>query len=342
LAPFTTLRLGGPAASLVEVGTEEETVAAVREADAAGTPVLLLGGGSSIVIGDAGWAGVVVVARPPGRGPALARDGDDVTLTVGAGEPWDEVVRFAVAEGWAGLECLSGIPGLAGGAAVENVAAYGQQLADTATVVRALDRSTGTVLDLPAAACGFGNRSSRFQRSERYVVLAVTVRLRASARSAPITYAELAGALGLPLGAAAGVGDVRNAVLDLRRGSGRLVDPDDPDTWSVGSFFANPILSPAELSRFETRLRSDSTYPSWPTAGGTKLSPAWLVQGSGIGLGYGGARVQVSRWHPHVLVHRGGGTTAELLALAREIRDAVHDRFGVTLAVQPRLVGVTL
>jgi UDP-N-acetylmuramate dehydrogenase len=340
LAPFTTLRLGGPAASLVEVGTEAEAVAAVRAADAEGIPVLLVGGGSSLVVGDAGWPGLAVLLRSAGRhvtpGPA------GVSLTVQAGEPWDAVAELAVAEGWCGLECLSGVPGSAGAAAVENIAAFGQELADTVAAVRVLDRDAGEVLDLAAAACRFGYRDSLFLRSQRYVVLAVTVRLRASARSGPIQYAEVADALGLPIGATAPLADVRDAVLDLRRRSGRLVDPADPDTWSVGSFFVNPILPPAELDQFASRLPAGTSYPSWPTAEGTKLSAAWLVRGCGIGPGYGGERVRVSRWHPLALVHRGGGSTAELLALARTIRDSVHDRYGVGLPTQPRFVGVSL
>ncbi len=340
LAAFTTLRLGGPAASLIEVRTEDETIAAVREADAAGAAVLLLSGGSSLVIGDAGWAGVVVLLRCAGS--TVMRHGDEITLTIRAGELWDDAVGFTVAEGWSGLECLSGIPGLAGAAAVENIAAFGQELADTVAAVRVLDRSTGAALDLPAAACRFRARDSLFLRSDRYVVLAVTLRLRASARPAPIGYADLAAELGLPVGAVAPPADVRDAALALRGRSGRLVDAHDPDTWSVGSFFANPVVSAAELARFESRLAAGSGYPSWPTAEGTKLSAAWLVRGAGIGLGYGNERVRVSQRHPLALVHHGGGSTAELIALARGIRDAVSDRYGVALAVQPRLVGVSL
>ncbi|HZB50773.1 MAG TPA: UDP-N-acetylmuramate dehydrogenase [Mycobacteriales bacterium] len=341
LAPLTTLRLGGPASRLVEADSAEAIVAAVRAADDAGEPVLLLGGGSNLVLADAGWPGTAVLLRS--RGVAVVEDGDVRSVTVQAGEPWDDLVARAVAEGWAGLECLAGIPGLTGATPVQNVGAYGQEVADTLTGVRAYDRERREVRELPAAECGFGYRTSVFKHSDRYVVLAVTFGLRASDKCGPVRYAELAGALGVEVGGVAPLAEVRDAVLALRRRKGMVVDPADPDTWSVGSFFTNPVLDPAGLAGFEARLEPGTRYPSWPADdGGRKLSAAWLIERSGFSRGHGREAVRVSGKHTLALTHRGGGSTAELVALAREVRDGVRDRFGVTLRAEPRLVGIEL
>ena len=331
LAPLTTLHLGGPAATLVEAATAAEIVAAVRDA---GDDLLLLGGGSNLVLADAGWPGTVVAIRSRG----VRADGD--LLVAEAGEPWDELVARTVADGLAGLECLSGIPGLTGATPVQNVGAYGQDVSDTVVRVDAYDRVAGETVRLTAADCRFGYRDSVFKHTDRWVVLRVAFALVPGGKSAPVRYAELARALGVEIGQVAPVADVRDAVLELRRGKGMVVDPADPDTWSVGSFFTNPILAPEELAAFEER--AGGAYPSWPADEGTKLSAAWLIQHAGFGRGYGGERVRVSAKHTLALTHRGGGSTAELVALAREVRDGVRDRFGVTLRAEPRLVGVTL
>jgi UDP-N-acetylmuramate dehydrogenase len=331
LAPLTTLRLGGPAATLVEAGSADEIVAAVRSA---GDALLLFGGGSNLVLADAGWPGTVVLVRS--RGVTIS----DGTLVAEAGEPWDALVARTVAEGLAGLECLAGIPGLTGATPVQNVNAYGQDVADTISRVDAYDRSADRVLTLTAQECRFDYRDSLFKHTDRYVVLRVAFTLTATEKSAPIRYAELADALGVEMGAVAPLTEVRDAVLALRRGKGMVVDPADPDTWSVGSFFTNPILPPAELAAFEAR--AGGTYPSWPADGGTKLSAAWLIGRAGFEKGYGAGAVRVSSKHTLALTHRGGGSTAELVALAREVRDGVRDRFGVTLRPEPRLVGVEL
>jgi UDP-N-acetylmuramate dehydrogenase len=344
LAPLTTLRLGGPAARLGEAATADEVTEAVRDADRAGERVLLLGGGSNLVLADEGWPGLVVVLRH--RGLDVEVDGDTRVLTAQGGEPWDDLVERAVVEGWAGVECLAGIPGLTGATPVQNVGAYGQEVAETILTVRVYDRVRGRVRDLPPAECGFGYRHSLFKTTERYVVLAVTLALRAAEKSGPVRYAELARALGVEVGQVAPLADVREAVLALRRGKGMVIDPTDPDTWSVGSFFTNPVLHPAALSAFESRLGPGVAYPSWPGAGGAdgsrKLSAAWLIERSGFSKGYGSGPVRVSGKHTLALTHRGGGSTAQLLALAREVRDGVRDRFSVTLEPEPRLVGVTL
>ena len=340
LAPLTTLRLGGPAARLVVAADAGQIVEAVAAADAAGDRVLLLGGGSNLVVADDGWPGTVVVLR--GRGVAVTADGDRRLVTAQAGEPWDELVTRTVAEGWAGIECLAGIPGLTGATPVQNVGAYGQEVSEIVAAVSAYDRERGKVRQLTAADCGFGYRHSVFKTTERYVVLAVTFTLRAAEKSAPVRYAELARALGVEVGEVAPLADVPAAVLALRRGKGMVVDDDDPDTWSVGSFFTNPVLDDAALAAFEARLDPRATYPSWPAEGGRKLSAAWLIERTGFRKGYGGDAVRLSSKHTLALTHRGGGSTAELVALAREIREGVLARFSVTLEPEPRLVGIRL
>ncbi len=341
LAPLTTLRLGGPAASLVEVSTADELVSAVQEADARGSGVLLLGGGSNLVVADSGWPGPAVLMRS--RGVAVTVDGDRIGLDVQAGEPWDALVARSVDEGWAGWECLSGIPGLVGATPVQNVGAYGQEIAETITSVRTWDRTDGVVRELSAAECDFGYRDSRFKHSERYVVLSVVFSLRRQAGSMPVRYAELARRLGVGQGASAPLRAVRAAVLELRRGKGMVLDPDDHDTWSAGSFFTNPVLTAAQVETVQAGLAPGTSYPHWPGADGTtKLSAAWLIERAGFTKGQRVGRVAVSGKHTLAITNRGGGTTAELVALAREIRDGVRDRFGVTLRPEPRLVGVSL
>jgi UDP-N-acetylmuramate dehydrogenase len=336
LAELTTLRLGGPARSLVEADSAAALVGAVRAADERDEPVLLVGGGSNLVVADAGWPGTAVLLRS--RGVAVAADGDTRTLSVEAGEPWDALVARTVAEGWAGLEALSGIPGLVGATPVQNVGAYGQEVADTVTRVDAYDRQAGAVLELAPADCRFGYRDSLFKHTDRYVVLRVGFALTATAKSTP-RYPELIRAVG----EIAPLADVRDAVLALRRSKGMVVDAADPDTWSAGSFFTNPLLDPAALAAFEARLGPGETYPSWPAGDGRrKLSAAWLIQHAGFEKGYGAGPVRISGKHTLALTHRGGGTAADLIVLAREVRDGVAARFGVELRPEPRLVGLAL
>jgi UDP-N-acetylmuramate dehydrogenase len=336
LAGLTTLRLGGPAHALVEAATAAELVDAVRSADERGEPMLLVGGGSNLVVGDAGWPGTVVLVRS--RGVTVKVDGDTRTLTVGAGEPWDGLVARAVAEGWAGIEALSGIPGLVGATPVQNVGAYGQEVAETITRVDVYDRALGAVRELTPAECRFGYRDSLFKHTDRYVVTGVVLALTASDKCGPLRYAELVGSVG----EVAPLADVREAVLDLRRGKGMVVDAADPDTWSAGSFFTNPVLDPAALAAFEARLVPGTLYPSWPAPDGRKLSAAWLIDRAGFAKGYGHGAVRISTKHTLALTHRGGGRAGDLIALAREVRDGVAARFGVELRPEPRLVGVGL
>jgi UDP-N-acetylmuramate dehydrogenase len=337
LADHTTLRLGGPARRLVEATSAAEIVAAVSRADAAGEPILLVGGGSNLVVADEGFDGVAILLRS--RGVRVEGGG---RLTAEAGERWDDLVAHAVAEGWAGIECLAGIPGLTGATPVQNVGAYGQDVAQTITGVRVWDRHQGRAYDMAAGECRFGYRDSAFKHTDRYVVLSVTFRLQPQPLSMPIAYAELAGLLGVRQGEQAKLADVRDAVLALRRGKGMVLDPADHDTWSAGSFFTNPVLDAAELARFESQLGRRTDYPHWPEGEKTKLPAAWLIQHAGFEKGYGTGPVGVSTKHTLALTNRGGATTADLLALADEIRATVRDRFGVTLQPEPRLVGVGL
>ncbi len=325
LAELTTLRLGGPARRIVEARSEAELVAAIREAE---PPVLVLAGGSNLVIADEGVSGTVV--RVLTRG--VERDGD--RLRVAAGEPWDDLVADCVAEGLQGFECLSGIPGSVGATPIQNVGAYGQEVAETVETVRVLDRETDRVVDMPAADCGFRYRGSVFKYRDRRIVLAVTFRMRRDPVSGPLRYAELARALDVPVGGSAPLAQVRAATLALRRRKGMVIDPADPDSVSAGSFFTNPILEPDAWRR----LGDDP--PGWPEPDGRiKTSAAWLIERSGYHRGYGDGRVGISTKHTLALVNRGGATTAELMALAREIAAGVQKRFGVRLVPEPVLVG---
>ncbi len=344
LAPRTTLRLGGPARRLVQAVTEAQVVDLVRAADADGEPLLLLAGGSNVVIADAGFAGTVVQVATRG----VEREelpGGRVRLTVAAGEPWDEVVAGAVASGLAGLECLSGIPGSAGATPIQNVGAYGQEVAETIVAVRALDRRTGAVVDLAPADCGFAYRASVFKHAASHVVLSVTFELDASPSSGPLRYGELARTLGAPAGAGAPLADVRAAVLGLRRGKGMVLDAADHDTWSAGSFFTNPVLGAEAFRALEERaaalLGTDARPPAFPEPDGrVKTSAAWLIEAAGFRRGEARGPVALSSRHALALTNRGGATTAQLLAFAREIAERVETRLGVALAPEPVLVGV--
>jgi UDP-N-acetylmuramate dehydrogenase len=284
---------------------------------------VLLGGGSNVVLPDEGLPQVVLV-----RTRGTVQDGDD--LVVQAGEDWDELVATSLERGYVGLEALSGIPGTVGASPIQNVGAYGAEVASAVVSVRVLDRRTGLVEELPAAACGFRYRQSAFKQDPgRWVVLAVRLRLARGSQSAPIRYAELARALEVELGATAPAADVREAVLALRRGKGMVLDPDDPDSVSAGSFFTNPVVEVAPEGA-----------PSWPDPSGrVKTSAAWLIEQSGFGKGWGEGRVGLSRKHTLALVNRGGATTAELLEAARQLRAGVQARFGITLVPEPVVIG---
>ncbi|WP_245604303.1 UDP-N-acetylmuramate dehydrogenase [Patulibacter minatonensis] len=348
LGPLTTLGVGGTADRLVVAEDEEALVAAVTDADATGRPVLLLAGGSNLVIGDGPVAGDVVVIRTTGtadvEGPAPSGDAPTVLRTVAAGEPWDAVVARSVADGLAGLECLSGIPGAAGATPIQNVGAYGQEVADTVVAVRALDRRTGRVVRLTAEELGFAYRDSVLKGRADHVVLDVTFALERSALGRPVRYGELARAVGAEDGRRVPSAELRDAVLALRRGKGMVLDPGDPDTRSAGSFFTNPILDDDAFARLRTlvarRLGDGVEPPAFPAdPGRTKTSAAWLIERAGFARGHARPGAAISSKHTLALTSRGGGA-ADLLALAHEVADGVRDAFGVALHPEPVLVGV--
>lgn len=339
LAELTTLRLGGPPRRLLDAGTESALVAAVRGAD---DPILILAGGSNLVIADDGFPGTVV--RIATRGIEQREEGGRVLLEVQAGEPWDPLVARAVAAGLSGVECLSGIPGSVGASPIQNVGAYGQEVAETIAGLRVLDRAGDEVQELEPEAAGFAYRSSVFKRTPgRWVVLAVTFALERRELSGPLHYAELARALGVRPGEGAPLAEVREAVLGLRRGKGMVIDPADPDSVSAGSFFTNPILEQAAFAQLEQRAGDDGRPPRFPEPDGrVKTSAAWLIERSGFTRGYGNPEgIAISSKHTLALTNRGGGTTAELVALAREIAAGVRERFGIELQPEPVLVGET-
>ncbi len=327
LAPYTTLRLGGPARAVVEARTEAELIRAASD-----PAVVLLAGGSNVVVADDGLD--ATVARVLTRGVEVEEEAAHVLLRVAAGEPWDDLVAHCVAGGLVGIECLAGIPGSTGATPIQNVGAYGQEVADTLAAVRVLDRRTGVVAELGPGECGFGYRTSAFKREPgRWAVLEVALRLARGTESAPVRYAELARALGVEVGARAPLGEAREAVLALRRRKGMVLDPGDHDTWSAGSFFTNPFVDPAALP---------DGAPAFAQPDGTvKTSAAWLIEQAGFHRGYGDpAGIAISSKHTLALTNRGAGTTAGLVALAREIAAGVRGRFGVALEPEPVLMGV--
>jgi UDP-N-acetylmuramate dehydrogenase len=343
LAPYTTFRLGGPATHLVTARTDAALVTAVRDADKRGEPVLLIGGGSNLLISDTGFDGTAI--RIATQGTALHHR----TLELAAGEVWSDAVAATVRAGLAGIECLAGIPGSAGATPIQNVGAYGQEVSSTITEVVAYDRRTAETVTLPAAGCAFSYRSSRFKEDpSRYVVLRVRFALEdAGGLSAPLRYAETARALGVEAGERVPLEKASATVLALRAGKGMVLDAADHDTWSAGSFFTNPVLSAAEfaafLDRVHDRLGPDAAPPAFPAEGErTKTSAAWLIDKAGFTKGYGSGPARISGKHTLALTNRGDATTEDLLALAREVRDGVHAAFGVTLVNEPVMVGVQL
>ncbi len=342
LAALTTLRVGGPARRMIVAETEPEVVDAVRAVDAAGEPLLILGGGSNLLVGDDGFDGTVV--RITTRGVAEDVEAcSGAVITVAAGEPWDPLVAYAVERQWSGLEALSGIPGLVGATPIQNVGAYGAEVSELITTVRTLDRLTGRIRTLFPAECGFGYRSSRFKRPPadeppgRFVILSVSFQLRLGSLSAPVRYPELARVLGVAVGERVPAPDVRAAVLALRTGKGMVLAADDHDTWSAGSFFTNPILDPARAAA----LPADAPRFAQPD-GMIKTSAAWLIEAAGFPKGHGRGPARLSGKHVLALTNRGGARAADLLDLAREIRAGVQTRFGIELVPEPVLVGCAL
>lgn len=354
LADHTTLRVGGPARRWVEATTTAELVAAVAEADAAGEPVLVLSGGSNVVVADSGFDGVVVHVATKGitddGGSYCEIDADAVgdiedaascggmLVEVQAGENWDDFVAWTIDQGYIGIEALSGIPGAVGSTPIQNVGAYGQEVAQTIWSVRTWDRQTRQYRTFANADCQFSYRNSRFKAEPgRYLVVSVMFQFLQGSLGAPIRYAELARRLGVELGERAPMVDVREIVLALRRGKGMVLDPADHDTWSAGSFFTNPVLPAADAALLpEDAPRFDAGE------GLVKSSAAWLIERAGFAKGFGTPPATLSTKHTLALTNRGGATASDIVALAREVRDGVRDRFGVGLVPEPVLVGVAL
>jgi len=340
LAPFTTLRLGGPARRYARAETVDDLASAVAAADAAGTPLLLLGGGSNLVVADAGFDGMVVHVAT--RGIDVDRQGETVRLRVAAGEPWDALVDRAVAEGWSGVECLAGIPGSVGATPMQNVGAYGAEVSDVIVRVRVWDRAARELTWIDRDACRFAYRSSRFRGSDRYAIVEVLLELRRDPLGAPIRYAELARALDAAAGDRVPLAVARDAVVRLRRAKGMVVDAADPDSRSAGSFFVNPVVDAAALRAIEAASTEPVPRFATPDEGRFKVPAAWLIERAGFAKGWGGEKVRISTKHALALVHTGGGTTRELLDLARAVRAGVRARFGVELDAEPVMVGCSL
>lgn len=327
------MRVGGPTRAFADAASTDELLDLVRAADSCGEPLLVMGGGSNLVVGDAGWDGLTVRIRSS----AVEIDGD--LLRVDAGMEWDDLVALTVDEGLAGLEALSGIPGTAGATPVQNVGAFGALTSDVLRSITVYDRSTGEVAEWDNARCRFGpHRQSLFKHTDRYVILRVTFALRRCRLSGPLRFDRLVARLGVEPGASADIADVRAAVRELRREKGSIVDPADPDTWGVGSFFLNPVLPhvPAQAAG----------APHYPDEQGTKLPAAWLIQNAGFppgwGQDFGRGRVRLSTKHALAVSNRGGATTREVMQFAAHLRDAVEQRFGVRLVPECHLVNCSL
>ena len=333
LADLTTLRVGGPATRLLTATTTDELVAHATDAFD-DHEWLVLGGGSNLLVADQGFDGTVVLVRT--TGVDADRDADGVTVRVAAGEPWDPFVATTVANGWTGLEALSGIPGTVGASPVQNIGAYGVELSDVLTAIEFLDAATGERAWVPAAELALGYRTSTLKHGRRGVVLTVELRFDlAGEQGVPVRYAQLAGSLGVELGALVAPSTVRDEVLRLRGTKGMVLDAEDPDTWSAGSFFTNPIVSPA----FAETLPAEA--PRWPAGDDVKLSAAWLIEHAGVHRGYAlpGSRAAISSKHTLALTNRGGATAAQVAELARFVQVTVLNRFGVSLVPEPVVVG---
>jgi UDP-N-acetylmuramate dehydrogenase len=335
LDKYTSLRVGGPAKSIVNVSTEDEIIAAI---EAAGdSPVLIIGGGSNVLISDNGFEGTVIhIANNQAESEVDACSG--ATLTIGAGEDWDQFVATTISRGFAGLETLSGIPGTVGAAPIQNIGAYGHEVSEFITRVRTYDRQVKAIKTFTNAECEFEYRNSHFKKHPgRYIVLSVQFQIRTGEISTPITYVELAKKLGIEVGEKAPVVDTRKAVMELRAAKGMLLNPNDKDSWSAGSFFTNPIVSTEIASALPEGA------PKWPTSDGrVKTSAAWLIEHSGIDKGQSHGGAAVSKKHVLALTNTGSATAEEITQLAREIRAAVQAKFGITLEPEVNLVGITL
>ncbi|NUS72186.1 MAG: UDP-N-acetylmuramate dehydrogenase [Corynebacteriales bacterium] len=330
LAQYTTLGLGGPARRLIEVHNDGELISAIAATDAAHEPLLVLAGGSNVVISDQGFPGTVVLIRSRGIQRMAS-----TSLHVAAGENFDALVAYSIEHELSGLECLSGIPGSVGATPIQNVGAYGQEVSNIISSVRVYDRAEKHISELTPRECEFSYRNSLFKNSARYVVLSVRYALTSSSYSSALRYGELTKILGATENVP--TRQVREAVLKLRKGKGMVLDPHDADTRSVGSFFTNPVLDPKKFATLSGEI------PHWDQPDGTvKVPAAWLIEQSGFTKGYGFDGVAISSKHTLALTNQHQGSTSALLKLAREIREGVRAKFGVTLVNEPVLVGEQL
>ena len=335
LSQYTSLRVGGPATKIVQVSTEAEIIAAIEEAG--NTPLLIMGGGTNVLIADKGFDGTVIrISNNSVQAEVDACSG--ATLTIGAGENWDDFVALTIERGFAGLETLSGIPGTVGAAPIQNIGAYGHEVSEFITRVRTYDRKEKALKTFTNSECEFSYRNSHFKAHPgRYVVLEVQFQIRIGEESDPITYLELARKLGVQLGDHAPVIATRKAVLELRASKGMLLSADDHDSWSAGSFFTNPIVSQQEADSLP------DAAPKWPLIDGrVKISAAWLIENAGMHKGdeVGGARISTK--HVLALTNAGDATASDIAQLAKRARDQVKEKFGITLEAEVNLVGVEI
>ncbi|MGO4186173.1 UDP-N-acetylmuramate dehydrogenase [Pseudarthrobacter sp. TAF60_1] len=350
LSQLTTAAVGGPAGKYVEARSEAEIIDAVRTADAAGEPLLIIGGGSNLLISDDGFPGTVVRIASEGFLVNAEDSCGGVAVVVQAGHNWDALVEHAVLHAWSGIEALSGIPGATGATPVQNVGAYGSDVSQTIAAVRTWDRTRNAVQTFTNSELKFGYRDSMLKQttvdgSPRYVVLTVEFQLPIGRMSAPIRYAELARSLGVEPGKRAYSNDVRREVLRLRASKGMVLDQADRDTYSTGSFFTNPVVP------LEVAAGLPEAAPRFPAGvdGMVKLSAAWLIDEAGFGKGYGlepdsasGGRASLSTKHTLAITNRGSASAKDIVAIAREVRDGVVERFGIELHPEPLLIGLTL
>lgn len=336
LAPLTTIGIGGPARYFAKAATVDDIRKGVKWASEHSVPLFILGGGSNLLISDDGYKGLVLQIGLPG---VIVQSEDEfATVKVAASEPWDSFVATAVAHGWAGIECLSGIPGSTGATPIQNVGAYGQDVSETIVRVEVLDRKSGVVSTLTNEQCRFGYRSSVFKNDERdrYVVLNVTFRLKAGG-AASVRYPELRHYLEERGESDQDLRTVRDAVIAIRKRKGMVLDPDDPDTRSDGSFFMNPVIEATEFARFKQKAENAPNFPA--NDGTVKLSAAWLIEHAGFTKGFVHGHVGLSTKHTLAVVNRGGGTAREVRELVKMVQERVRAKFGVEIHPEPNFIG---
>ena len=335
LSKHTSLRVGGTAGKFVEVSNEAEIIAALQSAGS--DPVLILGGGTNLLISDEGFAGTVIhIANSNIASEVDACSG--ATLTIGAGQNWDELVAITVERGFAGLETLSGIPGTVGAAPIQNIGAYGHEVSEFITQVRTFDRQTQQIKTFTNSECDFSYRHSHFKDAAgRYIVISVSFQLRMGEQTTPIRYEELAVQLGVKVGEKVSLKAARDAVLEIRGRKGMLINQSDPDSWSAGSFFTNPIVTA------DVAAKLPEGAPRWPQSDGrVKVSAAWLMEHAGVEKGLLSKGAGISTKHVLAITNRGSAPAADLITLAQLARNKVRDTFGITLEPEVNLVGVSL